>query len=872
MKEKRAIRAADWLCGRSPVQWIVGVGALLVLAIAVGTGWTILEFRDRTLQNAERELGNAAFMLSRNFDREIEYLLESQSRIVNAIRTQPVGFEAKEESLQLLAAERGRFSELDLLDKEGRLLNSSRELALAKSGEATKLLDRHDPPPTSDGTNEFLLKRDRRTGDWALTLMSRVKSDNGTFDGTVERVLSSRAIENYFASVALGEKAAVAMVFSDGSLVARYPRASGLAGQNVAFGSNRVLFAEGGATARIQSPFDGSERIVASRPLNHAPILIVASRSVDAVLADWKEQTERLITIAVGLALVAAAVVIVISISVAKQQGASRRRLDVAINSMSHGLTVFDESARLVFCNRRYLEMFGLSENVVKRGVSISDVLRHFKEHGVDQATLDRFWTFARSNASVKQSLELDFPDGRAFLITQDPVPYGGWVTTHEDITERRLAFSRIDRLAHYDELTGLPNRASFREKLLTCLSRLETGQLALLYVDVDEFKSVNDTLGHPVGDRLLKSVAARLRGCIDRDDDVARLGGDEFAIVTTNVVDLDQLADRIQEALREPYDCNGHVISTEVSIGIAVAPRDGREVDQLVSKADMALYAAKAAGRRSYKYFRPEMEAKAVARHQLGVELKKALAGRNFALHYQPIVDISSGKIAGCEALLRWTHAERGRIPPSEFIPLAEDMGLIEEIGEWALREACRVATSWPSHVTVAVNVSPLQFRHTTFPLKVAAALAWSGLEPHRLELEITEATLLGDDEITLSVIDQLRELGLKISLDDFGTGYSSLSYLHRISIDKIKIDKRFVDTITSDNGATAIVQAIVHIASASNKRTVAEGVETFQQLASLKKLGCDQMQGYFFSPAVSDRELKLLFLGETVGKGMLR
>ena len=433
-----------------------------------------------------------------------------------------------------------------------------------------------------------------------------------------------------------------------------------------------------------------------------------------------------------------------------------------------------------------------------------------------------------------------------------------------EDVTDRRRADEKIAHLAHYDPLTDLPNRVLFREQVERELQRTNRDeQFALLYIDIDEFKGINDSLGHHVGDELLKVVATRLRSCIRETDLVARLGGDEFAVIQTNtgnVADVVEFVTRIHEAIRQPYQCLGHQLSTDASIGIALAPRDGTDLDQLIKNADLAMYGAKADGRRTHRFFEPAMDARAKAQLAMQQDLRQALVDGGFEIHYQPVVDLGNDVVTGCEALLRWRHPERGMISPAEFIPVAEDTGLIVELGEWVLRTACAEAASWPDHVRLAVNVSPVQLKCPTLALKIASALAASGLPASRLELEITEAVLIRDDEAALAILHQLRAIGVRIALDDFGTGYSSLSYLKRFPFDKIKIDRSFVSDIAEIDGSSAIVQAVVNIAASRHMTTTAEGVETQRQKERLRALGCTEMQGYLFSAAKPGPEVRQL------------
>ena len=400
---------------------------------------------------------------------------------------------------------------------------------------------------------------------------------------------------------------------------------------------------------------------------------------------------------------------------------------------------------------------------------------------------------------------------------------------------------SRLLHLAHYDLLTDLPNRAHFRGELERALERVQRGErIAILYIDIDEFKSVNDTLGHAVGDELLKVVGDRLRGCVGKNDMVARLGGDEFAVIQSDVrapTDVSELLKRIYERIRAPLECGGHLLTTDASIGVALAPDDGTDLNELLKNADLAMYGAKADGRRTYRFFEPSMDARVKALRALEVDLRKAIVEGAFEIHYQPLIDLRSRAITGCEALLRWRHPEHGMIEPARFIPVAEDTGLINQLGEWALDAACAEAASWPDHIKIAVNVSPVQFRNQTLALKVAAALAASGLSANRLELEITEAVLIRDDEAALATLHELRRLGVRIALDDFGTqitaGLSSLSYLQRFPFDKIKIDRSFIENIAASEASSSIVRAVVGIGAARNMTTTAEGVETEAQRA---------------------------------------
>ncbi len=596
-------------------------------------------------------------------------------------------------------------------------------------------------------------------------------------------------------------------------------------------------------------------------------VLLAAAVVGDIATSGWSLR-ERLLLALVGVLAVATGLLLRRHQLTDRRLAAERRQLSIAVNNIPQGLVLYDASARIIICNQPYLDMFGLSADVAKPGCTMQRLIAHRKETGSFDGDVDEFCNAIIQKVSLgKTTRQLtQTPGGRAIEIINRPLKSGGWVATIEDVTERRRADEKIEHLAHYDGLTDLPNRILFRERLEQSLKAIQPGeQLAVLYIDIDEFKSVNDALGHAVGDELLKGVAERLRGCLGEADVAARLGGDEFAVIQTAIKDRSEttrLVDEIHSAIRQPLECMGHLITTDASIGIAMAPSDGVDLDQLLKNADLALYGAKGDGRRTYRFFEAGMDQRARARRSLELELRQAISDGSLETYYQPVVNIEDDKISSCEALLRWRHPERGMISPAEFIPIAEDSGLINQLGLWVLNAACAEAATWPDHVRVAVNVSPVQFRSPSLALNVAAALAACNLPASRLELEITEAVLIRDDEAALDMLHQLRKLGVRIALDDFGTGYSSLSYLQRFPFDKIKIDRSFIRDIAGPGASSSIVQAVVNIAAASDMTTTAEGVETEQQRNLLYILGCTEMQGYLFSPAISATDVRRLLL----------
>jgi diguanylate cyclase (GGDEF)-like protein len=1005
MLSNAGIAAIRSLVQRSPIHWLVLCGGLLIAGIAIGTAITVNNFRERALSTSEHQLENTVLLLARHFDQQFEEL----SRIQRSIETymQTVGVNTPSDFARIMAGEAvyqmlrtqtgdSHTGNLTLVAANGRVVNSS----LSWPSQPIDVSDRFffqelkvDPSPNREILAPVL---SRVTGTWKTLFVRRITGANGEFLGLVTRGVEPAQFERFFSTVTFGENSAISMFHNDGTLLARYPHARRMIGRNFRHGPllKSIAITGNHATLRVTSPVDGLDRLGAIHRLRDFPISIVATTTVTAALADWREQTRFLIGVASLCALVIAAILFLIVRQLSRQHRASReqlsaekQRLDTAINNMSQGLLMFDASERLIVCNRRYIEMYGLSADIIKPGCTFREAIAHRQATGSFGGDLDEYCRDTLGNTGHQHVVVINTTDGRSIQITNRPVIGGGWVATHEDITERqnlekerdrdraflnriidhiptqitvksiqnrryvlansvaesqfrktrneiiggtahdvfengladkitaadeaalnspdghflddvkwdlgagtrfitarriiirdrndepqylinlvdditerKLSSDRMVHLAHYDALTDLPNRALFHEQLERELKRINRGeQFAVLYIDIDEFKGINDSLGHAVGDELLKGVAARLRQCVRETDFVARLGGDEFAVVQTairNADDVTDLVNRIYDEIREPYECLGHQISTDASIGIAMAPRDGSNLEQLLKNADLAMYGAKAAGRRTYRFFEPEMDARAKTRRQLELDLRRIIADCEFCeggfeVHYQPLVSLRDNRVTGCEALLRWRHPERGMISPAEFIPVAEETGLIAELGEWVLATACAEAATWPDHIKIAVNVSPVQFRSHSLPLKVASVLASSGLSPHRLELEITEAVLIRDDEIALAILHQLRAIGVRVALDDFGTGYSSLSYLQRFPFDKIKIDRCFIDDIVQSDGSASIVQAVVNIATARNMTTTAEGVETAAQREALRALGCTEMQGYLFSAA---------------------
>lgn len=606
-------------------------------------------------------------------------------------------------------------------------------------------------------------------------------------------------------------------------------------GSVLALGLAVYLFLMSGATRRLRNAVNALDRVASGE----TAIPLQAQASFDETDRIYEAVQRTLLELQTRAELLAI----------------QNTRFDAALNNMPHGLCMFDAEQRLIVCNRKYAQMYGLPDHLTAPGTKLSHILAYRQEAGAvpeSQGVIGDLVDRALSGYGC--STRIDLLDGRTMELNHEPLVAGGWVSTHQDVTNAIAAESRIRHLAHYDALTGLPNRASFAEHLreaLTC----EENEIAVLCLDLDHFKPVNDTLGHGIGDALLAEVAERIRGCLSANDFAARLGGDEFAIVRTGA-DLPEtsrlLASAVIEAVRAPYQIDGHRLVIGTSVGIAIGPEDGRDVETLLKNADMALYRAKSDGRGVTRFFEAEMDARMRARRLLEIDLRRAVEAREFELYYQPILTTDSSRITAFEALLRWCHPERGLVSPLDFVPLAEEMGLIVEIGAWVLDEACREASAWPDQIKVSVNLSPVQFRDRSILEKVRGALGRSRLAPSRLQLEITETVLLKDTDLTLDVLTELKRMGVDVAMDDFGTGYSSLSYLRKFPFDKIKIDKSFVHDLDEDEEVLAILRAISSLGASLGVGTIAEGVETTGQLSRLRHEGCTEVQGYLFSPPV--------------------
>ena len=899
----------------NPVAMLLAGQIVIGLTIAVTTGLLIMHLRAHDMTEATNEQRRLSLILADQAERAFEAIELVQTALVERlhhddVRT-PAAFRHYMSGpfMQAELSGRGRLlPQLDaitIVDSDGNLFSSSDPIPgpeINVSDRAYFKVLRDDP-----GRTVFISEplQNRRNGKWAAYVARKVAGQDGEFLGLILGSLRLRYFEDLYHAASLDPEAAIVLRHQNGILLARYPHIDFGPSQpaSVRLQPPEPVDAKGTPYRQI-SPIDGQDRLIVERSLLHDVLVVGVANTITSVLAAWHRLAIGLVAAAtvmefvvVGAGLLAlqklrnqqvlglaraarrkaeaARKAAEAELAVAQERsradrvlGVQNLRFEAALSNMLQALFMFDAAGCLVVVNRRAAEMFGVPPGSIAPGMTF-DGLRDVLATSVSlsPADIETMHTgVARMRAAGKREAHLrELADGRTLAVNFVPMENDGWLVTLEDATERRKVEAKIAHMAHHDALTELPNRILFHYRLGEAMARSRRNEpCAVLCLDLDHFKDVNDTLGHPVGDALLKAVTQRLRVEVRGTDTVARLGGDEFAIVQSSVdqpLDATSLATRLIEAFRTPFEIAGHQLTIGTSIGIAVIPEDGDNADQIMRNADMALYRAKADGRGRYRFFEPGMDAIMQARRTLEIDLRKALAVGELQLFYQPLMNIKSGTIIGFEALARWFHPERGLLQPTDFIPFAEEIGLIVPLGNWALRQACTDAATWPGDdIKVAVNVSVVQFNSGTLVEDVAAALHESGLEPSRLELEIVESVMLNDTDATLVILYQLRDLGVGIAMDDFGTGYSSLSYLRRFPFSKVKIDRSFIADLGRDGGSDAIVTAVTELCETLGMLTLAEGVETEEQLRLLRAGHCGEAQGYLFStpkPAAEVAEL---------------
>jgi diguanylate cyclase (GGDEF)-like protein/PAS domain S-box-containing protein len=726
-----------------PVRLIIYVGLLLVVAIATAGSFAIASLRNNMLADSERELGNLATVLAEHVERTFETLTLTQLGFAQQVQALDIlsldDFEQRLSGPDIHLLLKDRINNLRsvralmLASSRGKIINDTREWP-SRGGDISeqdyfKVLRFNAGPSTA-----ISAPMQSSSGEgWIFHIAYNIVDPEQKVIGVIIGVLELRYFEQLFGQVIFGKGSSISLTRRDGRVLARYPavdmRVAPSFGTSPLF--TEVLPRAGKGVIRVTSHLNDQERLIAGQNLANHQATVTVGMDVDSALRGWRSGALQMVVISSLMMVVFGTVIFLCAWHVARNMAKQKLRLDTALNNMSQGLCMFDGEKRLVLCNGQYATMYGLSREQMREGTPLRNILEYRVATGnspedTAQYIEDRL---AEVSRSVPYHAVNKLRDGRYIAVVHQPMPAGGWVALHQDITEQKRAEEQIAHLAHHDGLTDLPNRVLLSERLEAALSRLRSDEcLAVHYLDLDLFKNVNDTLGHAVGDELLRAVAERLQSLVRESDIIARLGGDEFAIVQTGLrrdADAAMLAQRIRNGFQSPYALKEHQIVTDVSIGIAVAPADGEDADKLLRHADLALYAAKADGRATHRFFEPQMDGRLKERRAVEVALRAALVNGEFELHYQPVVNLARGEISGCEALLRWRHPQRGMILPSEFIPVAEETGLINQIGEWVLKTACADAAAWPDEVR-AISSADRASRRISRSGWAPAASAW--------------------------------------------------------------------------------------------------------------------------------------------------
>jgi diguanylate cyclase (GGDEF)-like protein len=704
----------------------------------------------------------------------------------------------------------------------------------------------------------------KSSGKWAIVLSRRLATSDGAFAGVIALTLDPFQLQKFYSSLDLGADGMVSLLRFDGTILTTggtNQSGSEMLGRSIPGAEVFQLYRQApvGSYWNAMQLRDSVSRLISYRVVEQLPLIAIVGISEHQIFKAAGERAR--FYFAIGAAILIA-ILSAIAWGVRRERitGRSNMLLEQALTHMPHGVCMFGADKRLKIANSLYATMYGLRTDQTKPGTTLLEILQARIAAGSSPRDAEKYIVDRLDEAFRPEPARIvnELRDGRVVAINRRPMPDGGSVAIHQDITTQKRAEERIAHLAHYDGLTGLSNRVLFLEHVENAARdcRRSGQRFAVHLLDLDRFKEVNDSLGHAVGDSLLKEVARRLLACVGSDELVARLGGDEFTILQhvgdAGAGDAKLLAEKILRVVEQPFDVEGHHLTIETSVGVALAPDHGLDADELLKKADLALYRAKADGRNGWRLFESDMEQNARSRLALAMDLRKAIARQEFELHYQPVVSTADESIVGAEALIRWRHPGRGIVSPGDFIPLAEDTGLVIPLGEWVLRRACADAAGWPSHLKVAVNLSPVQFRAGNLVELVKSALSASGLPAGRLEIEVTESVLLRHNAENLRVLHELQALGVAIVLDDFGTGYSSMSYLLGFPFSKLKIDREFVAGLSRRRECAAIVSAAAGLAKMLDMAVTAEGIETAEQLALVRAAGCGLGQGYLFgSPA---------------------
>jgi diguanylate cyclase (GGDEF)-like protein/PAS domain S-box-containing protein len=852
---------------------------------ASALAWTIYQLRDDAIRAAVSESGSIATVLAGQLSRSLQaidsVLLEIKGTAEEADSGASGGFPPEFDSVEFLhyldrhLSRMQQIFSIAMADKNGRIIVST----LSGIEANYNISDRdyfRDARDRTDGEISISIPSPNKvTGEKTIAFARRLEDSHGGFAGIVLASVNTKYFEDIYGAIQSVHSLLFTLLKPDGVILFRHPDDRESAGLELSYRAEWLkALSKDDPVFRLRGKADGNVRYVSIRRVPHYPLIVDVSITESTVLQTWERRTATMVFgssvfLILSLYLLAAITRQVRSLSDSEASLAEKsQQLDAALNNMSQGLTMYDGEGRLIVSNAEFQRISGLSAEQLKPGTSLADIMQARIAAGTapEKAPTLFVKSFKKALQTGSSRTILALRDGRTVCVTRQMMDVGGWVSIHQDITEQKRIEAQLAQMARYDGLTGLANRALLIEKISEALgrSRRNGEEFAVLMLDLDRFKTVNDSLGHPAGDALLKEVARRLNKITRETDCVARLGGDEFAVL--QAVEQDQreravtLSNRILHEIRQPYDLDGRTLNVETSIGMAFAPQDGTTADALIKHADLALYQAKAEGRDRFCFFEPEMEALARENRDLEDDLRRAIGRNEFELHYQTIFDLEHHRCGGVEALVRWHHPERGLIRPDQFIPFAEESGLIVPLGRWILHQACADAVKWSPRIRVGVNLSSVQFRQEDLLDVIKSALKETGLPPQRLMLEITETVLLENNEENLALLHELKKLGISIVLDDFGIGYSSMTYLQTFPFDGIKIDQSFIQTMSDHSGA-AIVCAIAGLGRSLDMATTAEGVETVNQLTFLRAAGCRYAQGYLLSRPVPASELVFEF-----------
>jgi diguanylate cyclase (GGDEF)-like protein len=845
---------------RNPV---VIFGIVIVLLCWAGACLQVFAERAHAIRVAV-ERGETAIQL---FEKDTVSLLKSIDAIMLLLRQ---GYEDDQQHFDLIRlADRARLgsdvsTEIFLIGADGYLKQGTTGILR----DSVFLGDRLHFRAQADATRDDLFIGtpiiQRTTGRPTIQVSRRLRAADGSFAGILSGQLDPGFVEQFSRTLKLSPGSNLSLRGFDGVLRASY----GFAGP-----PEQTTPAMARATAQAPEGYfwslgqmDGIRRLVSYRTIPGYPLVVTIGEPEASIFQNANRQA----LIYFGIAMILTAVTAFFIMAVIQRQstleGLNTRistvngHFDAALGHMSQGLSMYDGDHRLVVWNNRFVQLYGFPRELVTLGRPFKELFDYLVKTGTIKEQPDRYTAMRDERLASEKIFSAQFvlADGRTITVINHAIANGGWVSTHEDITDRKNTEIRIEQLAHFDGLTGLANRNLFKERLDAALSRhrrLGT-EFAVFLLDLDRFKTVNDTLGHQAGDKLLEGVAERIKATCGEADIPARLGGDEFAVIAmAGSGDLqhsaEALATRLIEAISAPDHIDGHPVVVGCSIGIALVPAHGERIDEILRNADLALYKSKSVGRNCFQIYSEQMKAEADRRSALEIDLREAIWGDQLDVHYQPVVDIVSRRVVSVEALARWDHPTRGQIPPTEFIPVAEQTGLIVELGNWIMLRACRDATQMPADIKVAINLSPVQFAKSNIVEWASFALADSGLPAERLEFEITEGVLLEDTERNLNSLRELKAMDISIALDDFGVGYSSLAYLTKFPFDKVKIDKSFIDALDRTE-TSAVISSIVELANSLNLAILAEGIETEEQRKRVRSLGIKFGQGFLFAEPV--------------------